>query len=95
MSNIILHQFGSGSVGFDDKDGYIDATAMAAAYKVKTGKRRNPQDWARTKQAIEFINVVSLTTGIPVVNLITTKEGRGGGTGYSKTYDSPPNPPNP
>jgi hypothetical protein len=77
MSNIILHQFGSVSVGFDGKDGFIDATAMSSAYKAKSGKRKDPQDWAKTKQAQEYIKFVSEATNIPVASLVVTRNGVG------------------
>jgi KilA-N domain len=77
MSNIILHQFGSVAVGFDAKDGFIDATAMSSAYKEKTGKRKDPQHWVTTKQAQEYTKFVSEATGIPVADLIVTRNGVG------------------
>lgn len=77
MPNIILHQFGSVAVGFDSKDGFIDATAISSAYRAKTGKRKDPQDWVKTKQTQEYIKFVSEVTNISVTELVSSKHGVG------------------
>lgn len=62
------------------KDGYLNATKLSKAFLAKTGKRREPNDWLRLVRTRETMDHLSQTTGIPVVSLATTIEGRNGGT---------------
>jgi KilA-N domain len=75
MSNIILHHFQGNQIGLRYLDCYINATAMSAAHKEKTGKRRDVTDWlrlARTKETLEHLSPV---TGIPVTGLVFVQQG--------------------
>lgn len=56
------------------KDGYFDATAMCQAH----GKRFN--DWFRLDATKEYLEALSLITGIPVIKLVVSLTGRYGGT---------------
>lgn len=76
----ITHQLQGVEITQRFKDGYLNATALSKAYLAKTGKRREPNDWIRLVRTQETIKHLSETTGIPVVSLVDTIEGRNGGT---------------
>lgn len=78
--NIFSHNVNGVIVGHRKKDDFVNATALASAYKETTGKRREVSEWLNSVRTKESINHLSKTTGIPVVNLVEVKEGRGGGT---------------
>ena len=54
----------------ENQDGYINATALAKAYKQATGKRKDPSNWLRSKQAKEYIAYVASVTRICVTLLV-------------------------
>lgn len=83
MANIILHQFNDVAVGLREEDCYINATAMAAAHKLKTGQRRDVHNWLSNKRTQETLEHLSAITGIPVIELYQVFQGSpelGGGT---------------
>jgi hypothetical protein len=83
MANIILHQIGNTAVGMNSGDGYINATAMVAGHKERTGQRKDIADWLRLKRTQETLEHLSLITGIPVIKLYQVFQGSpdaGGGT---------------
>jgi KilA-N domain len=80
VTNLILHHVGKVEVGQEIRKGYINATSMALAHREKTGKRRDPASWLGNKRTRETLEHLSLTTGIPVVKLVVTVEGKYGGT---------------
>lgn len=55
-------------------DGYVNATAMC-----KAGEKLF-NDFYRLKRTKSFLSTLSRTTGIPVVDLVETREGASGGT---------------
>ena len=59
----------------ENQDGYINATALAKAYKQATGKRKDPSNWLRSKQAKEYIAYVASVTQICVTLLVQIKQG--------------------
>ena len=52
------------------KDGYINATKLSNAHKLKTGQRREPSEWLGNQRTKETLNHLSGSTGIPVDLLI-------------------------
>jgi hypothetical protein len=83
MANIILHQIGNTAVGLNAENGYINATAMVAGHKDRTGQRKDVADWLRLKRTQETLEHLSLITGIPVIKLYQVFQGSpdaGGGT---------------
>lgn len=75
MSNIILHQFGSVLVGLNKKTGFINITALAKAYGLKTGKKKQPADWLKTERAKEYVNYLTTITNIHLNDLVITSQG--------------------
>ncbi|WP_341530004.1 KilA-N domain-containing protein [Nostoc sp. UHCC 0302] len=64
-------------------DGYVNATALASAYKLATGKRRDVSEWLENKRTKETLSHLSSNTGIPVFELYQVFQGsplHGGGT---------------
>lgn len=64
-------------------DGYINATALATAYRKATGKKRDVPDWLENKRVQETLKHLSSNTGIPVFELYQVFQGApdtGGGT---------------
>jgi hypothetical protein len=76
----ITHMLEGVEIGQRFKDGYLNATSLSKAFRAKTGKRREPNDWIRLTRTQEMMGHLSQTTGIPVVSLVQTIEGRNGGT---------------
>jgi hypothetical protein len=58
-------------------DGLVNATALATTYRNKTGKRKDVNDWLRTKEAKESTEFLSQATGIPVAQLVDVENGVG------------------
>lgn len=76
----ISHEIEGIPVNQRENDGYVNATHLCNAHKIKTGEDKAPGDWLVTNMAKSAIAKLSKTTGIPVVCLTETKEGRNGGT---------------
>jgi KilA-N domain len=72
--NIISHNHNDTLINQRYKDGYINLTAMAQA----NGKLI--ADYLRLDTTNAFLNELSETMGIPIVNLVEVKTGRSGGT---------------
>jgi hypothetical protein len=77
MANIILHQVGTVTVGLDGKDGYVNVTALCAAYNAQKGATKKPSDWLRGKRAKEYIAYVATVGGIPETELVEIRQGAG------------------
>jgi KilA-N domain len=75
MANIILHQIGNTAVGLNAENGYVNATAMAAGHKERTGQRRDVAHWLANKRTQETIEHLSAVTGIPVTALYQVFQG--------------------
>lgn len=80
---VIAHNINDSVVEQRRLDGYINVTALATAYKLATGKRRDVAHWLeleRTKETLAHLNSI---TGIPVIELYQVFRGspsNGGGT---------------
>lgn len=64
-------------------DGYINATAMASAYRLVTGKRKDVANWLGNKRTQDSLKHLSAAVKIPVNQLYQVFEGSpdsGGGT---------------
>jgi hypothetical protein len=72
--NIISHNYNSTLINQRYKDGYINLTAMAQA------EGKLIADYLRLDTTKAFLDKLSETMGIPIVNLVEVKTGRGGGT---------------
>lgn len=72
--NIISHNHNDTLINQRYKDGYINLTAMAQA----NGKLI--ADYLRLDTTNAFLSELSETMGIPIVNLVEVKTGRGGGS---------------
>lgn len=72
--NLITHKVNDIAIGLRAADGYINLTAMAQA----NGKLI--ADYLRLETTKAFVEELSKTMGIPIVNLIQVKAGRNGGT---------------
>lgn len=72
--NIISYNHNDTLINQRYKDGYINLTAMAQA----NGKLI--ADYLRLETTNAFLSELSETMGIPIVNLVEVKTGRGGGT---------------
>lgn len=79
-SKFITHELEGVEIDQRFRDGYLNATKLSKAYLAKAGKRREPNDWLRLVRTKETMEHLSKTTGIPVVSLAVTIEGRHGGT---------------
>jgi hypothetical protein len=82
-NSIIAHQIGTLTIGQRGNDGYINATRLTQAYREQTGKRRDVNDWLRTKRTQEMIEHLASNTGIPVNQIYQVFQGspdNGGGT---------------
>lgn len=72
--NIISHNHNNTLINQRYKDGYINLTAMAQA------NDKLIADYLRLDTTNAFLNELSETMGIPIVNLVEVKTGRSGGT---------------
>jgi KilA-N domain len=72
--NIISHNHNNTLINQRYKDGYINLTAMAQA------NDKFIADYLRLDTTNAFLNELSETMGIPIVNLVEVKTGRSGGT---------------
>ncbi|WP_375494103.1 KilA-N domain-containing protein [uncultured Nostoc sp.] len=80
---VIAHNINDSVVEQRRLDGYINATALASAYKLATGKRRDVGEWLSNKRTQETLEHLSSKTGIPVIELYQVFQGspeNGGGT---------------
>lgn len=75
MTNFIVHSVSDVSVSLNSGDGYINATALAQAHKIRTGQRKDVSDWARLKKTSETLKHLSSVTGIPVTALTRVVQG--------------------
>jgi hypothetical protein len=75
MANIILHQIGNTAVVLNSEDGYVNATAMAAGHKERTGQRKDVHDWLKLKRTKETIEHLSAVTGKVVTELYQVFQG--------------------
>jgi hypothetical protein len=75
-NNIVLHQFGSVSVGLNKKDGYINATKLCVAYNIANGTSKQPSDWTKTKRAEAYIAYVASVRNILRTELVVVKQGQ-------------------
>ena len=76
IGEYFTHFFGGYEIAQRSKDGYIDATAMC---KVKNGKKFT--HWRNNKTTESFLEMLSVDTGISIVDLYDIKRGgddRGG-----------------
>jgi KilA-N domain len=69
IDQIVKHEYAGITVGQHISDGYINATAMASAHKVRTGQRKDVSDWLRTRRTQEELDHLKSVTGIPVTEL--------------------------
>jgi hypothetical protein len=80
---VIAHNINDSVVEQRRLDGYINATALASAYKLTTGKRRDVGHWLELERTKETLEHLSSITGIPVIELYQVFRGSpssGGGT---------------
>lgn len=80
---VIAHNINDSVVEQRRLDGYINATALASAYKLATGKRRDVGHWLELERTKETLDHLSSITGIPVIELYQVFRGSpksGGGT---------------
>ena len=80
---VIAHNINESVVEQRRLDGYINATALASAYKLATGKRRDVGHWLELERTKETLTHLSSITGIPVIELYQVFRGSpssGGGT---------------
>jgi hypothetical protein len=75
MANIILHQIGNTAVGLNSENGYVNATAMAAGHKERTGQRKDVHDWLKLKRTKETLEHLSAVTGKVVTELYQVFQG--------------------
>lgn len=67
--NMIIHEDNGVQIGQRPQDGYINATAMTKAYQKRTGKRRDVNQWLKSKRTKESIGHLSTVTQICVTDL--------------------------
>ena len=80
---VIAHNINESVVEQRRLDGYINATALASAYKLATGKRRDVGHWLELERTKETLTHLNSITGIPVIELYQVFRGSpssGGGT---------------
>lgn len=80
---VITHTIQSSVIEQRASDGYINATALANAYRQATGKRRDVSEWLTNKRTRESLEHLSAKTGKPVFELYQAFQGspqNGGGT---------------
>jgi len=80
--SIISHNLSNVTVEQRSKDGYINATSLAVAYKESSGIRREVAEWLSNKRTKESLEHLSTKTGIPVIQLYQSFRGspiNGGG----------------
>ena len=80
---VIAHNINDSVVEQRQSDGYINSTALASAYKLTTGKRRDVGHWLELERTKETLEHLSSITGIPVIELYQVFRGSpssGGGT---------------
>lgn len=75
MTDFIVHNVSDVNVPLDSGDGYINATALSHAHKVRTGQVKNVADWIRLKRTTESLSHLSSVTGIPISLLTRTVRG--------------------
>lgn len=75
MANIILHQFEGIAVGLDERNGYLNATKLCAAYNARNGASKQPSDWTKTKRAKDYIAYVASVRNILGTDLIEVRQG--------------------
>lgn len=61
--SVITHTIKSSIVEQRASDGYINATALANAYRQATGKRRDVSEWLTNKRTRESLEHLSAKTG--------------------------------
>lgn len=66
------------TIGQRSDDGYVNATALAKAYKESSGIDKRVPHWLATDRAKIYMDYLSAKTGIPVLELVQVK--RGGNT---------------
>lgn len=69
----IEHKVGDLVVNQRQSDGYINATKLAKAYELNTGRRKNYSDWFEKDRTHEFLNVLSSKIGIEVEYLVQSR----------------------
>lgn len=72
---IISRLFHGIKIGQRESDGYLNVTAMAKAYELSTGQRKDVRDWLNTERSKQYLDYLSLKTGQPVSLLIQVKRG--------------------
>ena len=73
--NMIIHEANGVQIGQRSQDGYINATAMTRAYFQRTGKRRDVNQWLKSKRTKESIKHLSSVTQICVTELYQVFQG--------------------
>ena len=73
--NMIIHEANGVQIGQSSQDGYINATAMTRAYFQRTGKRRDVNQWLKSKRTRESIKHLSTVTQICVTELYKVFQG--------------------
>lgn len=63
------------NLAFWNDDDYVNATSLSQRYYERTGKKKPPANWLRLKEAKEYIDYVSIQTGIPTNKLYRTVQG--------------------
>jgi hypothetical protein len=70
-----LTTYQSVQVGLRTADGYVNATAMAAAHRERTGQQKKVSHWLENKRTQETLRHLSSVTGIPVTELYQVLQG--------------------
>ena len=81
--SVITHRVNDTLIEQRQSDGYVNATALAKAYKLTSGKRRDVGHWLEMDRTKETLQHLSSITGIPVIELYQVFRGsseNGGGT---------------
>ena len=63
------------NLAFWNDDDYVNAASLSRLYFEKTGKKKPPAYWLRSKEAEEYIDYVSTQVGIPSAQLIRVEVG--------------------
>jgi hypothetical protein len=74
-NNIVLHQIGNTQIGLRALDGYVNATAMASAHKMRTGQQKTVAHWLENKRTKETLEHLSSVIGIPITELYQVFQG--------------------
>ena len=79
----IVHSISGIDCSQRKSDGYVNATQLLKAHKVKTGEIKKFGNWLETDRAKAYIDHVSIDVGILSIDLIESRKGGKGGGGGS------------